>query len=239
MNTHIEMHHVSRWVAESELGRVTSWVRSYSAVLRRLSLPEVSVSCGESRTMQVWRRGEQGQGEAVPMSLGAELPGAHKTNLLVKQVLVHARAMFPVSAGATGLSQEAFDKLLGTFRTFIDAPLPKRLQIASFEVFFAHLDCVLRSNPDFEPRGGRLSIKHASAAVKSIEEGDAPQESMERARELVSQVRQHQDRMTAQAKHFFLKESISVEDSSGSDVMHALRIYAWITGQTVHHALLA
>jgi hypothetical protein len=229
-----QKHYVSSWIAESELGCVTAWVRTYSAVLRSLGLPEASVSYGDMRTMQVWRREGGGRGELLLASLAGQVAGAYKTNTLVKQVQVHVRAMLPTSAAACGLSQDVYEKLLAKFQEFIDAPMPKKPQAVLFAVFFAHLDFVLRTAPDLQVKDGRLSVAHGAAAVKSIEAGEVPQEDMVRGQSLVSQMHLYQDRMSVQARRFFHKESISITDAEGSDVRNALRLYAWATGQAVH-----
>lgn len=234
MDRSYEKHYVSRWIAETELTRVTAWVRSYSAALRPLNLPEVTVSYGSTRTMQVWRCDAVGRGEPVLVDMGTKVPGGYKTNMLVKQVQVHVRALLPASAAAFGLTPVVYELLLSKFRDFIEAPLPKGPQTVLFAVFFAHLDFVLRTQPELKIVKGRLSIEHGTAAVRSIAAGDAPHEDMMRGHSLVSHMNHHQDKMSDQARRFFRNETMSVQDASGSDVMSALRLYAWATGRTVH-----
>lgn len=230
MEKKFEKHTVSRWIAETELGRVTTWIRQISAVLRALGLPEASASYGDSRTLQVWRR-DGGQSEPLLLPMGAEAKGAFRTNLMVVQVHVQVRALLPASAGAFSLSQAAFEKLHKTFRTFIDAPLSKAPQTVMFAVFFAHLDFVVRTRPELMVVKNLLQMAHAKEAIKSIAAGDVPFEDMVRGQSLVSQMRFHQSKMSVRARRFFLQEKMSVADPAGSDVVQALRLYAWATGQ--------
>lgn len=226
-----QKHYVSGWFAESELGCVTSWVRSYSAVLRSLGLPEALVHYGDTRTMQIWRSDD---GQYLLESLTGQVSRASKTNTLVKQVHVHVSALFPTAASSCGLSQDVYEKLLVKFQAFIDAPMPKKPQAVLFAVFFAHLDFVLRTVPELQVKDGRLSFEHGIAAVKSIKAGEAPPEDIVKGQSLVSQMHFYQDRMNVQARRFFNKESMSISDASGSDVRNALHLYAWATGRTLH-----
>lgn len=228
MANQFEKHSVSRWIAESELGRVTAWSRSFSAVLRPLGLPEVSVSYGDTRVMQLWRR--ESNSELVVVSMGASVQGAYRTKLTVTQTQVFVKGVLPATAGSFGLSDVVQTKLREKFFAFIDAAVPNAPQSVSFEVFFAHLERVIQSQPELQMVKGMIGFAHANAAIQSICTGDAPLEYALKARSLLARMHFHESKMTASDRQFFSKENVSVVDARNSDVVSTMHLYAWANG---------
>lgn len=215
---------VSRWLPNSEVGRATAWVRAYSVVLGRLSIPEAKMRLGETRVRQRWISPD---GRDVLALLGKDVHGAKKTPYTVPEVLVHVHAMLPESATPFGISGEALKRLLQTFDSFIEAnPTQAELDVP-LTTFIAHLHSAVETlGVEFFMLTGE-HVDLASARSLSL---DASSVDILYAEDLVRQMMRHQIKLTIDAKRFLMGDRVSVREDRTKSAVRAGRLYAWATG---------
>lgn len=215
---------VSRWLPDSEVGRATAWVRAFSVVLSRLSIPEARMRLGETRVRQRWISPD---GREVLALLGKDVHGAKKTPYTVPEVLVYVHAMLPDSATPFGISDEALERLFQTFDSFIEANPTQAVLDVPLTTFIAHLHSAVETVgiEFFMLTGEHIDL----AAARSLRLHPASSDMLY-AEELVRQMMRHQLKLTIDARRFLMSASVSVREGRTKSAERAGRLYAWATG---------
>lgn len=185
--------------------------------------------------MQVCKISNNGVHELQLVELGCQPHNGLLTNQLVTQVYVEAIATLPLSHEDFGISKDVLERVISKFHSFIETKIPDRPRSVLINEFFAHINFVVRTHPKLNVSNGRITEKHASAAVHSIRTCEVPEFDAEQGRIIHEFVINHLDKLTPQARSLIIKGTMKIDSGNNSEIINALRIYAWATGYSIYH----